>query len=239
VERKVKVAWPALKEAGIKLYDHMGIAMFFSLLWLFMGVAPLFLVYPLLVEAWLLGGLVLVLVSALLFVPTTCAVWEMCRRLRDRQDAGGRAFFRAFGAYYKRAFVIGLADGFLFLVLAADLYFAFKTGNKFFQFMGGIWIWFGVFLVLMQIYLFPLLVDGNSVKKTFKKAALLVLDNLGNSLLILLETVAVLFLSLLLPPLLVLFFPVMVGFLHTEAYRIIMTKYDLEEDEDADQVAGS
>lgn len=239
VARKVNVAWPALKEAGVKLYDHLGIAMAFSLLWLFIGVAPCFLVYPLLIEQWLFGGVLLVLVAALVFAPATCATWEVCRRLLDREEAGVGAFFRSFGKYYRRAFFLGLVDGFLFLVLAADLYFAFKTGNKFFQLMGGIWIWFGAFLVLMQIYLFPLLVHGNNVKKAFKKAALLVLDNLGNSLLIILETLAILLLCLLLPPLLVLFFPVMIGFLHVTAYRIVMSKYDDEEETDADPVAGS
>jgi len=238
VARKVNVAWPALKQAAIKLYDHLGIAMGFSLLWLFIGVAPLFFAYPLLLESWLFGGVLLVLVASLLFAPATCATWEACRRMMSRQDAGMGSFFRFFGLFFKKAFLLGLANGLLFLVLAADLYFAFRTGNRFFQFMGGIWVWFGAFLLLMQVYLVPLLLDGNSVPKTFKKAALLVLDNLGNTLVVLLETVAILLLSLLVPPLLVLFFPVMIGFLQIGAYQIIMSKYDDGEDDDA-QVAGA
>lgn len=242
MSRKVSVAWPALKMAAIKLYDHLGIAMLLSLLWLAIGVTPLIFVLPMMMEAWLFGGLLLVLTGALLFMPATSATFAACRMLLAREDVGARTFFRAFGKNYKRSFLVGIVDGCLFLVLIVDLLFVFNTSNRFFQFMGGIWVWFGVFLVLLQIYLIPLLLAGNNLKDIFKKAAILVMDNLGSTFALVLETLAVLlvclFVPLLLdvPPLLVLFFlffPVMIGFFHLGAYDIIMTKYDDEEDPNA------
>jgi len=219
--------------AAIKLYDHLGIAMLLSLLWLAIGVTPLIFVLPMMMEAWLFGGLLLVLTGALLFMPATSATFAACRMLLAREDVGARTFFRAFGKNYKRSFLVGIVDGCLFLVLIVDLLFVFNTSNRFFQFMGGIWVWFGVFLVLLQIYLIPLLLAGNNLKDIFKKAAILVMDNLGSTFALVLETLAVLLVCLFVPPLLVLFFPVMIGFFHLGAYDIIMTKYDDEEDPNA------
>ena len=76
MSRKVSVAWPALKMAAIKLYDHLGIAMLLSLLWLAIGVTPLIFVLPMMMEAWLFGGLLLVLTGALLFLPATSATLQ-------------------------------------------------------------------------------------------------------------------------------------------------------------------
>ena len=53
MSRKVSVAWPALKMAAIKLYDHLGIAMLLSLLRLAIGVTPLIFVLRLLFEKYL------------------------------------------------------------------------------------------------------------------------------------------------------------------------------------------
>jgi uncharacterized membrane protein YesL len=231
---KVSVAWPALKEAAIGVYEHLGLAMLFSPLWLLLGLFPLvFVSLPLLEMEKLfpLRFLFPLLVGAFLFMPATCSIFEVCRLILAKEDVNFLTFFRAFGASYKRALQVGLWNGFLFLVLAADLFFAFHSGKRFFQFMGGIWVWFGAFLLVMNVYLPVLVAEGNTVKNAFKKAALLVLDNLGSSLLLLAETALLLLLSIAVPPLLLLFFPAMIGFLYLRAYQIIMTKY--EDDPDA------
>ena len=73
----------------------------------------------------------------------------------------------------------------LLLIVVIDIYFGMVTTSKFWQLLMGLWVYFGVFVLLLSNYTYPFLVHQSiGVFQIFRRSALLVLDNLVVTLLV-------------------------------------------------------
>ena len=129
---------------------------------------------------WLLGSLPVFTAGA-----STCAMLSCLMTLKKEEDAGARAFFRAFRQHFRRATVLWLLMLFLGAMLALDYrivaYMEFPGRMAVICFIC-FWI---LALILVSGLIFPLMVRyPGSLRDTVVNAVLLSLANLPKLLLI-------------------------------------------------------
>lgn len=142
-----------------------------------------------------------------------------------------------------RDFLIGIKENFLkgiftffftiitYFVILIDIYFFMQFSENFLMMVIGIMFFYMlVFFTLFQFYFWPLRAMGESkFSGTVKKAFLLVMDNFLPSLLILLFTVLIIFVSFLFPFIMPFFFLTFLSLTSVILTRTILEKYKEQE----------
>lgn len=183
------------KKSFWNVYDHLGgcilLNLFWSLLSLpWLGVTALFLTvgWTQIVAGRALLGLMIAVVGVqqLMISPVSAALWAVTSRWAHYQGAAAKEIFPALKKFFARSLGLWLifTPGALLLALNASFYnrlpgkFAFLG-----TFAAGLMGWAYLFLCLMQVYALSFLVQKDlSVKKTIRRSALVVLDNVWYSL---------------------------------------------------------
>jgi uncharacterized membrane protein YesL len=157
--RTADILGPAFRRFLWNCYDHLGLLIVANLLWL------------------------VLLVPIVTAPAATAGLFEIARRIANREEVSVRDFFLGFRRDLLPASRVGgltLLSGFL-LWVAIDFYshlggWASLPG----MFLAAALVWIATFFLLMHIHLHPLIATGDRGLKTLlRKAGLLVLDNVG------------------------------------------------------------
>jgi len=113
----------------------------------------------------------------------TAALFHLARMIARHEPVGIRDFFSGFRIHFVPALKLGAFDLVAAAVIWVNIDFYSRLGGAASipgMVLAGLFIWAGVFVLLMHAHLYPLLVDGErSLKALLRKAALLTLDNMA------------------------------------------------------------
>ncbi len=123
--------------------------------------------------------------NTLVAAPVTTALYSLYQE-RKENYLGFKTFFVLLWKHYRAAFVINGLSSLTVILLLQNILIAFKEQSWIFFLSGMISFYFLIFLILMSFYFAPLIHLGNGIKKTIKKAFLLVIDNTGMTMALLL-----------------------------------------------------
>ena len=160
--RKVRAAdllRPAFRRSIWSTYDHIGLLVIANLLWL---------------------ALCIPVVTA---PAATAGLFHMARRISRREEVSLRQFFVGFRAHFFPALKLGIVDLAAILVLWINVdFYSHLRGAATIPgiVLAAAMVWVAVFYWLMHVHLYALLVNGDtSLRQLLRKSALLTLDNLG------------------------------------------------------------
>jgi uncharacterized membrane protein YesL len=188
------------------------------------------------------ANLALALLLGITF-PAMAAVFASARNLIEG-TAGGffRDFFHNLVSCFPRALLLFLASGAIWVLLLIAL--KFYLYHPLFESMPalqyaaiGVTAWFFLFFSLIQLYLVPLLVTRKEgIGMLFKRAALLVVDNIGQSITVLVTSAVLFALSLFSVVVITLLLPGVLAMLWMTNYFMLLRQYEPpEEKPDANQ----
>jgi len=236
---------PAFKKSFWNVYDHLGRCILLNLLWSLFSLPWLGLTFLLLSIGWtqiaagrfLLGCMVAaVSVQQLIISPISAGLWTVTARWAHYQSAAVREFFPAVKKFFGRGIVLWLLFTLVALLLAVNASFYRHLPGKFAilgAFAAGLMGWAHLFLCLVQIYVFPLLVQQDlSIKKSLRRSASVVLDNVWYTLLLWVLTTVVLLIGLISMAGLLFISVGLVGVIANTGLREILKKYEPEKKAD-------
>ena len=219
---------------GVKeTYSHLGLSAFHSLLWTLMQV-PFWLVIlsvlqkpdPKTPTPWLFIIVVAMLTGGFLAGPANAAMLYVARLVRE-DEARIRDFFIGFKKYYWRTAAVYSSFVCLICLLLADIALAARIKSILVLLSLLLALYALIFLFMLSSHLFPLLVlQKNTFRKVWRKAALLTLDNGFLSFLYAVLMTACFVLSCLLPIIVVLFFPAAAAHISLGFFETLLSKYD-------------
>lgn len=225
--KSFSMSWQIIKSSVKMSYDRIGMVLATSCLW-FLGT-----LWPLLVVSALgqrVGGgwvLVAALLSLLSFGPATAAVHGIMAQIVRREDVAVRDFFVFWRQYLGEGLGLSVVLGILFSIVLFDLYFGVFATHWIFKMLWGLWFYFFIFLILVNNFTFPFLVNQKiGIFTALKRAVLVVLDNVVVALLVGLFIVVFTVLSAVSGAGLILLLGGVVALTQNIAYTEIMKRYD-------------
>ncbi|AZR72240.1 hypothetical protein BBF96_01800 [Anoxybacter fermentans] len=171
--------WQIIKKSFKDFYDHIFLLGGVSLIWfiivgplVYVGLAGFFLKMPFPV------------IMNLIFVgPLTLGVFYLTNQLIKYKDSGLKDFFQGFAKFFFRGMFAYWMSLLTMVILLVDLTFFINFGNRFMQYLSGIWIYLIIFFMMSQFYFWSLLVEmEDGLLKIYKRSLLLTLDNILYSL---------------------------------------------------------
>ncbi len=162
---------PAFRRFLWDSYDHLGLLVLMNLL-------------------WLLFCLPVVTAPA-----ATAALFQVAGKIVRREEVSVRDFFRGFRSLFLPGLKFGAFTALAAVVFWVAIDFYASLGGRATlpgMFIAGAFIWAAAFLLLMQVHAFPLIARGDQALLTIlRKSALLILDNVGYSIGIAIQALAV------------------------------------------------
>ncbi len=226
--QSLSLSWSILKQSLRMSYDYIGMVLAMSSIWAFTAFLPLIVVSAL---AERIANPLVVAVSLLLtvvtFGPATAAVHGVIGEIVQGEDVRVWDFWKFWRRFFGRGLAITLINILLFAIIITDIYFGLVTTNMIFRLLIGLWVYFLVFLMMVNNYTFPFLVRQKiGAIAAFKKSALLVLDNLVVTLVIGLFLALFTILNVVIAAGLILLLAGVTAFVQNIAYVELMKKYD-------------
>jgi len=186
------------KRAFWDVYDHLGLIITLSLIWLLCAV------------------------TIILAPAATAALFHSAYSIIHNKDTHLRNFFYDIQKYFLKA--SSTAGSFLIILLAFLLNTKFYISHMgvIGILLAGITFWLLLLILVMSIYIFPLICIGKGYKDIFKYSFLLVMNNLKFSLQFLFFILILLLLEFVLPIIGIGF----LALFSQEAFLELQTKYD-------------
>jgi uncharacterized membrane protein YesL len=235
---------PATKKSFWNAYDHIGGCILLNLLWSLLSLPWLGLAFLMLAVGWtqiaagrLLLGCMMAAVSVqqLMISPVSAALWAVTARWARYEGAAVKSFFPSFKKFFGRSIGLWFLFTCVALLLAVNAAFYQRLPGKMAvpgTFAAGLMGWAYFFLCLMQIYVLPFLVQGDlSIKKSLRRSAWVVLDNVWYTLFLGMLTAIVLLVGLVSMAGLLFISVGLVGVITNTGLREILKRYQPEEKE--------
>jgi uncharacterized membrane protein YesL len=183
------------KKSFWNTYDNIGQLVLLNLIWFLIFPLPTFIAFRYLpLAAYPRIGLTVV-VGLITYSYATSGVFALTARLVDYREINLRRFPVEARTYFPRMLGLGLIFGAVFFVLfqSTRFYLGLRVaGGVMGFFLAGVQMWIAAFCILMQVYLFPLLVTRDwGVRRTLKWSAMLVVLKPGLTVLMLLQALAI------------------------------------------------
>lgn len=207
-----------------KTWEHMTMLVILNMAWFFLVFAPLFL--DSLTKGPDLANLICTGLSVLLFGPVSAATHCMISRVIGEGELSAGEFFKALKRFFWRSELLFFA---WLLILLIIVYAFTSTGNQdalLMRIINGICLYLALVWFLLFQYLFPFLVQQDtSVWLVLKRSTILMFDNLLVSLMMLLLSGLLTFVSLMLAiPLVILWFA-MISLMQNYVTMELLKKY--------------
>lgn len=217
------------------LYDNLGTVAIASFLWFFVGLAP---AVVLVLSGVTQAGLVLLalLLTVLTVGPATAGAFYLIGKLvKEEAENPFRVFFCGWRRYLGRSIALVLINVVFLAILAADFAFTLRHPSPYVRILTGLWFYFLLFWLLHANYVFAVLIQQNTrVFETIKQAALLVVDNIGYSLQLVIVQVLLTGLFILVLPVVVFLWMGTMALFQTNALLEVLKKYRLSKDKEED-----
>lgn len=224
----VAQGWRAVARGFRGAYDFAGTTMIVSTLWFFGGMFPALLAFLVLVQVPAINSvLIFGAVCVVLLGPLTAGVYSVCDSIMRGDEVRIKEYFSHIARHYKKAALVTAVMGAILGVLVIDVLFFLQLGNRIMQFVGMVWVYLIIFWLMMVQYVYPLVVrKDRSVWETIKMAALLVLDNVVATLVVVIFATLTAVASYFLRVPMMLFMVGTIGFIHIAAFTELIRKYE-------------
>jgi uncharacterized membrane protein YesL len=183
------------KKSFWNTYDNIGHLILLNLLWFVLFPLPTYLVFRYLPLGIYPRIAVTIILGLLTHSYATSGVFGFAARIVDYRKTTLRQFFPLARTHFPRMLLLSLIFGAIFFVLfqSTRFYLSLKfAGGILGFFLAGVQIWIAVFCLLMQVYLFPLLVTrGWDTRRILKWSAMLVVLRPGFTILMFLQALAI------------------------------------------------
>ncbi|NLJ74734.1 MAG: YesL family protein [Firmicutes bacterium] len=227
----LKQGWYVIKESFKTGYEYIGIVMLANLLWFGLGFAPLLIVTFIPIESvpYVLAGFIGTIFT---LGGATAAVHYMMNKLIQREETTIKDFWAGFKKFFGRGsglFLLGILG---FVILIADLMFSINNPNNIIRYLSGIWVWGMLYWYALLQFVFPFLTQQDKGLMTvLKRAALVSLDNILGSLIVVVISILLIVLSLILAAPILLFTMSLLALIQNYALNEILLKYEKREAE--------
>ncbi len=224
----VSQGWRIVARGFGGAYDYAGSTMVVSTLWFFLGLFPALLAFLVLVQVPAINSILIFgAICVVLLGPLTAAVYSVCDEILRGEEVKYREYFSHLARHYKKAALVTAVMGVILGILVIDVLFFLQLGNRIMQFVGVIWMYLILFWLMMLQYVYSLIVrKGPSVWETLKMSALLALDNVVATFVVLFFVLLTAVASYFLRVPMMLFMIGTIGFIHAAAYSELIRKYD-------------
>ena len=224
-------------------YTHLGMIMALSAIWFFCAVGPLLVAYVI----WGFTGCPGVWPLAILAsVATTGAgtpgAIALTYRLIKREQVELGDYLEETRTYWKRGVALAVIDVLITVVLVVDLWVVWHAANPTIRFFAWVWIYLGIFWLMILPLHFPLLVrqTGGGVVTIFRNSVLITLGNPALSFLMLIWAGVIVLANTVLAAGLLLLLAGLLGFLYnlylSEVIQVARQRRVLSGQETEDQV---
>jgi uncharacterized membrane protein YesL len=220
-----KVAlWPTIKTSFIDIYDNLGWVLFISAIWFGFATPFIFAILP--------GNLhislrILLGTSVIFLGPATAGAYYLANRLIKRETVEWRDFFYAFKKFFWRAEALILILIVAIAIVVVDFTFYSQIQNMVVRVLSIFWLYILLFLGIIQMYMFPLLIEQDTgIKKIIVRSFLLSIDNIGVTLVIFLIVIALSTLCIFTGVGALLLLMGMKSFFDTRTFLNVMEKYE-------------
>ena len=219
-------SWAIIVKSLKATYEHLGLAVVINVIWFFLWLSPMFL--------YAVSGLenitlfiIANMLSVVLFGPATAGAYALLNKIVNEGSTAISEYKGAFLKFFWRSLLLVLVCGLMFLFIILNIRVSLNSQVFLFQLIGGMWLYVLLFWCAMMQYVFPLLVQQNvGILTIIKRAALITLDNILLSLLILLASLVITFVSAFSMVLLVILWLSLIGLLQNFAFVQVLSKYD-------------
>lgn len=217
-----------LVQALRQSYENLGLVVVISLVWFALAALPVgFLISFTMQVPSLVSILIVALVTVFLGGPVTASVYSVSLSLLQDDDVSLKHLWTHLHTHYRLAVQVTAAMVGIFLVLVIDIVVFMQSHIKLVQWLSVIWLYFVFFWLMMTTYSLPLVVyKPASWLKVLQRAALLALDNVTTTILVMLQvfilTIVCWFFLLPVP----LYLGGAMGLVQMQALKEVLTKYD-------------
>lgn len=222
-------SWQVFLQAAKTSYDRIGRVMLNNLIWFGVSFAPFLLVSYLPVEnVWFflggIGGSVLTLGGA------TAALHYVMNRIIAGEETSLGDFWQGFKSFFSRGSLLVFLGVLGFAILFFNIWSSVASPSKIIFFFVGFWVWGIVYWYSVLQFVFPLLTQQNiKVLLVLKRAALITLDNVLASAVLVVISFLVLALSVVLAAPLLIFTASFLALLQNYTLKEIMGKYQAKD----------
>lgn len=229
-------------------YELAGTNIVLSVLWFVFALMPVLLTSIVAVDLPGVNSIIIAIAALLMFFgPVTAMVYSIAYAAMRRETSGiFREVYSRLKTHFSDSIKVTAAMFAILAVLYVDLLFFSQSNTVWIQYISVFWLYLILFWALMFQYLYPVMVREQRKKRkvkvleVLKMSALLALDNMVASFVILAAGVAFVWISLLFRVPVLLFLAGTLGFLHVTALDTIIKKYtegkkDTGEDTEADK----
>ncbi|NLY75269.1 MAG: hypothetical protein GX075_08175 [Firmicutes bacterium] len=163
--------------------------------------------------------------NTLAAAPITTTLYSLYQERKEGYP-GFKTFFILLWKHYRASFVVNGLSSLVVILLVLNILIAIKGQLWIFFLSGMVSFYFLIFLVLMSFFFAPLIHLGNGIKKTFKKAFLLVIDNTGPTMALMLLLGVFFVLTLIFAPIWILTYGAILIYVTDLGFYAIYDRYD-------------
>lgn len=208
-------------------YEYLGMVMFTSLLWFIIAAIPAGFLVSFSIQVPSVVSVLLVLLEVtFLAAPVTAAVYSVTSSLVHGEDVAAREIWYRFRQHYLLTVKVVAVMLVLIAILVIDVIFFLNSKIKVVQWLSVPWLYLVLFWVMMTTYVFPLVVYQRvSWLKVLQRAALLTIDNMVVTILVMLQALLLIGLGTYLVLPVPLLLAGMVSLLQATALSEVLNKY--------------
>ncbi|HHT36037.1 MAG: DUF624 domain-containing protein [Candidatus Wallacebacter cryptica] len=189
-------------------WDHFTTLIVLNLAWFFLWLLPMFI--NSITSDNLVWFLICVAASLFLLGPVTAAIQHLINQIIRHDELSVSEFIQAFKKYFWRSQGLVLIGIVTILLIVVNFTITSGSASFIMRVITGMWLYLALFWLLVAQFVFPFLVQYDlGVWTIIKRSAMLVVDNLLVSLILLLVCGLLTFISLFLViPFVILWFTV-------------------------------
>lgn len=163
--------------------------------------------------------------NVLVAAPVTTAFYSFYQNKKESYP-GFKTFFNLLWKHYRPTFIVNGLFSITFVMLFINVMLALVERSVLMTVIGIFSFYLLLFVSLMSFYFAPLIYLNNGIKKTIKKAFLLVMDNTGITIGLMLLLGILFILTLLLPVLWFLIYGAILVYVTDFGFNAIYERYD-------------
>lgn len=163
--------------------------------------------------------------NTLVVAPITTAFYSLYQ-VKKESYPGIKTFFSLLWKYYRPSLAVNGLFSLIFILLFMNVMIALLQRSTLMIIIGMISFYLLLFVCLMSFYYAPLIYLNNGVKKTIKKAFLLVLDNTGMTISLMLLLGILYGVTMILPVFWFVIYGAIVVYVTDQGFNAIYNRYD-------------
>lgn len=163
--------------------------------------------------------------NTIIIAPVTTGLYCLYQSKKEGYPSF-KTFLNLILKHYRASFTVNGLFSLAFILLFMNIIIAMMERTLFLFFVGMVSLYLLIFLLLMSFFFAPLIHLNNGIKKTIKKAFLLVMDNTSMTILLMLLLGVFFVISIVFPIIWFLFYGAILVYVTDQGFNAIYNRYD-------------